>query len=65
MTNESLLRLSLVAMLVALGLMLTCLAWPIPWTIGAFLGPGLMTAGASIALYLVYVFRDLRKRGAL
>jgi len=65
MTNETLLGASLVAMLVALGLMLVCLAWPIPWTIGLFLGPGLMAGGASIALYVVYVLRDLRKRGAL
>ncbi|HEY2385516.1 MAG TPA: hypothetical protein VGK30_01025 [Candidatus Binatia bacterium] len=63
--NESLLTLALLAMLVALLSMLTCLAWPVPWTIGAFLGPGLMAGGAGIVLYVLYVLRDLRTRGAL
>jgi hypothetical protein len=64
-TNESLLTLSVAAMLGALALMLLCLALPTAWTIGAFLGPGLGLGGASILLYLAYVLRDLRRRGAL
>ena len=65
MTNDTLLTTSLLAMLVSLGLMLVCLLWPVPLTVGAFLGPGLIAGGAGIALYLAYVVRDLRKRGAL
>jgi len=61
----SLLTLALIAMLLALLLMLASLVWPVPWTIGAFLGPGLMAGGGGIVLYLTYVLRDLRKRGAL
>lgn len=54
-----------VGILIALGLMVICLSWPSPRTIGIFLGVGLPIATGSMIVFALYVLRDLRARRAL
>jgi hypothetical protein len=65
MRGDSLLKGSVAMMTLALLLMLVCL-----WRISAatmvlFLAVGLPLAAGSVAIFLLYVLRDLRARRAL
>ena len=59
------LRASIAGIGLALVLMLVCLSWPSPWTIGIFLGVGLPVAIVSVLVFALYVVRDLHARRAL
>ena len=59
------LRASIAGIGLALVLMLVCLSWPSPRTIGIFLGAGLPVAIVSVLVFALYVVRDLHARRAL
>lgn len=65
MRVDGLVRAAVIGMATALVLMVVCLAWPTPRTIGIFLGPGLALGGASVLAFVARVLRDLRARGML
>ena len=65
MRKDGTLLASIAGMVVALALMVGCLAWPSPRMIGVFLGIGLPIAIVSVTVFAVYVLRDLHARRAL
>ena len=65
MKVDGLLRVAVIGMAGALVIMIVCLAWPTPRTIGFFLGPGLALGAGSIGAFGLRVVRDLRARRLL
>jgi maltodextrin utilization protein YvdJ len=65
MRKDNILLASIAGMVVALGLMIGCLAWPSPLMIGIFLALGPSVAILSVTVFGVYVLRDLHRRRAL
>ena len=61
----TLLRVSMLLILISLTLMLVCIVWFSPWTLALFLSVGFLCGAVGLVLFLYYVLSDLRARGAL